>query len=71
VCAPFVRAWDSRGFTPSPGPIKYAFWECEIYSNPKERIIRCVPYTEASGKMNCHAKACELNQKFNMQIFFD
>ena len=23
--APLVRAWDSRGFTCSPGPTKYAF----------------------------------------------
>jgi hypothetical protein len=35
--APLVRAWDSRGFTPSPGPTKCAFRVGEVSSNPKKK----------------------------------
>ena len=31
-----VRAWDNRGFTRSLGPIKCAFREGEVSSNPKK-----------------------------------
>jgi len=36
--APLVRAWDSRGFTPSPEPTKCAFRGGEVSSNPKKKI---------------------------------
>jgi len=35
--APLVRAWDSRSFTPSPGPTKYAFQGGEVSSNSKKK----------------------------------
>jgi len=39
--APLVRAWDSRGFTPSPEPTKCAFREGEVSSNPKKQDVTC------------------------------
>jgi len=37
--APLVRAWDSRGFTPSPRPTKCAFRGGEVSSNPKKKYF--------------------------------
>jgi len=37
--APLVRAWDSWGFTPSPGPTKCTFREGEVSSNKKKKEI--------------------------------
>jgi hypothetical protein len=35
--APLVRAWDSRGFTLSPGPTKYAFWGWGFLESKKKK----------------------------------
>jgi hypothetical protein len=43
--APLVRAWDSRGFTPSPGPTKCAFRGGEVSSNPKKKKkVMCIAH---------------------------
>jgi hypothetical protein len=37
--APLVRAWDSRDFIRSPGPIKYAFREEVRFSHIQKKNI--------------------------------
>jgi hypothetical protein len=43
--APLVRAWDSRGFTCSPGPIKYTFLRVRFPRIKKKKI-----YTQKKRK---------------------